>query len=171
MVLPPGDLVTGEGHIVCGHCRNCLAGRRHLCPNTQGVGVNRQGAFAEYRLHPDIERLARRSQHSARCAFLFRSVRQCRSYRAFVRSRRRRRAHHRRGPDRLHGGRRSASTPGARKVVITDINPYRLDLARKMGATLALDVRTRNAERRDEGARHERRLRRRAWRCPAIQRR
>ena len=42
----PGDLVTGEGHIVCGHCRNCLAGRRHLCPNTEGVGVNRQGAFA-----------------------------------------------------------------------------------------------------------------------------
>ena len=44
----PGDLVTGEGHITCGHCRNCLAGRRHLCPNTQGVGVNRQGAFAEF---------------------------------------------------------------------------------------------------------------------------
>ncbi len=44
----PGDLVTGEGHIVCGHCRNCLAGRRHLCPNTEGVGVNRQGAFAEF---------------------------------------------------------------------------------------------------------------------------
>ena len=43
-----GDLVTGEGHITCGHCRNCLAGRRHLCPNTQGVGVNRNGAWAEY---------------------------------------------------------------------------------------------------------------------------
>ncbi|MCD4741128.1 MAG: alcohol dehydrogenase catalytic domain-containing protein, partial [Desulfobacteraceae bacterium] len=44
----PGDLVSGEGHIVCGHCRNCLAGRRHLCKNTQGVGVNRPGAYAEY---------------------------------------------------------------------------------------------------------------------------
>lgn len=43
-----GDLVVGEGHITCGHCRNCLAGRRHLCPNTQGVGVNRAGAFAEF---------------------------------------------------------------------------------------------------------------------------
>src|SRR5512146_1694798 len=44
----PGDLVSGEGHLVCGRCRNCLAGRRHLCPNTSGVGVNRNGAFAEY---------------------------------------------------------------------------------------------------------------------------
>jgi threonine 3-dehydrogenase len=44
----PGDIVSGEGHLVCGHCRNCLAGRRHLCMNTSGVGVNRPGAFAEY---------------------------------------------------------------------------------------------------------------------------
>jgi len=44
----PGDLVSGEGHLVCGRCRNCLAGRRHLCPKTSGVGVNRNGAFAEY---------------------------------------------------------------------------------------------------------------------------
>ncbi len=44
----PGDLVSGEGHLVCGRCRNCMAGRRHLCPHTQGVGVNRPGAFAEY---------------------------------------------------------------------------------------------------------------------------
>jgi len=43
-----GDLVSGEGHLVCGRCRNCMAGRRHLCPNTKGVGVNRNGAFAEY---------------------------------------------------------------------------------------------------------------------------
>ena len=47
-----GDLVSGEGHIVCGRCRNCLAGRRHLCPNTSGVGVNRNGAFAEYLVIP-----------------------------------------------------------------------------------------------------------------------
>ena len=46
--LPAGDLVSGEGHLVCGRCRNCLAGRRHLCPDTKGVGVNRPGAFAEY---------------------------------------------------------------------------------------------------------------------------
>ena len=44
----PGEIVSGEGHVVCGHCRNCLAGRRHLCKDTQGVGVNRPGAFAEY---------------------------------------------------------------------------------------------------------------------------
>ena len=44
----PGDLVSGEGHVVCGHCRNCMSGRRHLCAHTQGVGVNRDGAFAEY---------------------------------------------------------------------------------------------------------------------------
>ena len=44
----PGDIVSGEGHLVCGRCRNCLAGRRHLCMNTSGVGVNRPGAFAEY---------------------------------------------------------------------------------------------------------------------------
>ena len=44
----PGEIVSGEGHVVCGHCRNCLAGRRHLCAHTQGVGVNRAGAFAEY---------------------------------------------------------------------------------------------------------------------------
>ena len=48
----PGDVVSGEGHIVCGHCRNCLAGRRHLCMNTSGVGVNRDGAFAEYLCMP-----------------------------------------------------------------------------------------------------------------------
>ena len=60
----PGDLVSGEGHVVCGRCRNCMAGRRHLCANTQGVGVNRPGAFAEYislpmanlwRHHPGID--------------------------------------------------------------------------------------------------------------------
>ena len=49
-----GELVSGEGHIVCGHCRNCLAGRRHLCPNTLGVGVNRTGAFAEYLSIPAV---------------------------------------------------------------------------------------------------------------------
>ena len=44
----PGDIVSGEGHVVCGHCRNCLAGRRHLCKDTEGIGVNRSGAFAEF---------------------------------------------------------------------------------------------------------------------------
>ena len=56
-----GDLVVGEGHITCGHCRNCLAGRRHLCPNTQGVGVNRPGALAEFVGDPSGQLLARRS--------------------------------------------------------------------------------------------------------------
>src|SRR5881227_23010 len=95
-----GDLVVGEGHITCGHCRNCLAGRRHLCPNTQGVGVNRPGAWAEFVAIP---------QDNSWHADL--SIPICKR-------------------------------AGARHVVITDINPYRLDLARKMGADLALDVRT-----------------------------
>ena len=98
-----GDLVVAEGHITCGHCRNCLAGRRHLCPNTQGVGVDRPGGMGGIRGDPAGELLACRPDDSAGCAFLFRSARQRRAHSALVRSRRRRRAHHRRGSDRLHG--------------------------------------------------------------------
>ena len=56
----PGDLVSGEGHVVCGRCRNCMAGRRHLCADTNGIGVNRPGAFAEFIALPDDQRLAPR---------------------------------------------------------------------------------------------------------------
>ena len=98
-----GDLVVGEGHIVCGHCRNCLAGRRHLCPNTQGVGVNRPGAWAEFVAIPQSNFWHCRSVDPARRAFVFRSPWQRRAHCAVVRSGRRRCAHHRRRTDRLHG--------------------------------------------------------------------
>src|SRR5216110_3159501 len=138
-----GELVTTEGHIVCGHCRNCLAGRRHLCPNTKGIGVNRPGGFAEYvsvpsknlwRCEPkiplDILSCSDPLGNAVHTALAFDLV----------------------GEDVLITGAGPigcmavpiAKMAGARKVVITDINPYRLDLARKMGATLAIDVRERN---------------------------
>ncbi len=135
-----GELVTTEGHIVCGHCRNCLAGRRHLCPNTKGIGVNRPGGFAEYvsvpssniwRCDPsiplDVISCSDPLGNAVHTALSFDLV----------------------GEDVLITGAGPigcmavpiAKMAGARKVVITDVNPYRLDLARKMGATLAIDVR------------------------------
>src|SRR5712672_3301641 len=101
-----GDRVSGEGHITCGHCRNCRAGRRHLCRNTVGVGVNRPGCFAEYMSLP--------------ASNVFKL------------------------PDAITDEIASILAPfvGSRHVVITDVNPYRLDLARRMGASRALDVRT-----------------------------
>ena len=103
-----GDIVSGEGHVVCGRCRNCLAGRRHLCKETNGVGVNRPGAFAEYPFAADDERLASRSGRVARRGRDLRSVRQRRAYRAVVSRARRGRADHRRGSDRHHGRGRGA---------------------------------------------------------------
>ena len=79
-----GDLVVGEGHITCGHCRNCLAGRRHLCPNTQGVGVNRPGAWAEFVAIPQDNCWHADPVDSAGCPFLFRSVRQCGAHCALI---------------------------------------------------------------------------------------
>ena len=104
-----GEIVSGEGHVVCGRCRNCLAGRRHLCKDTQGVGVNRPGAFAEYLALPMTNVWRPRSGHPARRAGDLRSVRQRRPYRPVVRRARRGRADHRRRPDRLHGRRRRAA--------------------------------------------------------------
>jgi threonine 3-dehydrogenase len=136
-----GDLVVGEGHITCGHCRNCLAGRRHLCPNTQGVGVNRPGAWAEFVAIPqdncwhadrsislDVLSCFDPLGNAVHTALSFDLV----------------------GEDVLITGAGPigcmaipvCKRAGARHVVITDVNPYRLDLARKMGADLALDVRT-----------------------------
>ena len=136
-----GDLVVGEGHITCGHCRNCLAGRRHLCPNTQGVGVNRPGAWAEFVTIPqdncwhadssiplDVLSCFDPLGNAVHTALSFDLV----------------------GEDVLITGAGPigcmaipiCKRAGSRHVVITDVNPYRLDLARKMGADLALDVRT-----------------------------
>ncbi len=99
-----GELVTTEGHIVCGHCRNCLAGRRHLCPNTNGIGVQSPGRLRGIRCRSLQEHLALRSEHPARCHFVLRPARECGPHRVVIRPRGRRRAHHRRRTDRLHGG-------------------------------------------------------------------
>src|SRR6266567_4149941 len=137
-----GDLVVGEGHITCGHCRNCLAGRRHLCPNTQGVGVNRPGAWAEFVAIPqsncwhadpsiplDVLSCFDPLGNAVHTALSFDLV----------------------GEDVLITGAGPigcmaipiCKQAGARHVVITDVNPYRLDLARKMAPNVVgVDVRT-----------------------------
>ena len=109
-----GDRVSGEGHITCGHCRNCRAGRRHLCRNTEGVGVNRPGAFAEYLVIPAFNAFKIPDNISDELASIF-------------------------DPFGIMAA-AVARHVGARHVVITDINPYRLALAKKMGATRAVDV-------------------------------
>jgi threonine 3-dehydrogenase len=134
-----GDRVSGEGHITCGYCRNCRAGRRHLCRNTIGVGVNRPGAFAEYVVIPafnafkltaaiddEIAAILDPLGNAVHTALAFDVV----------------------GEDVLITGAGPIGIMaaaivrfiGARNVVITDVNDYRLELARKMGATLALNV-------------------------------
>ncbi len=136
-----GDRVSAEGHITCGVCRNCRAGRRHLCMNTMGVGVNRSGAFAEYlsvpafnvfKLPPsisdDMAAILDPLGNATHTALSFDLV----------------------GEDVLITGAGPigvmavaiARYAGARHIVITDVNEYRLDLARKMGATRALNVTT-----------------------------
>jgi threonine 3-dehydrogenase len=139
----PGDIVSGEGHVVCGHCRNCLAGRRHLCPHTKGVGVNRPGAFAEYIALPMANLWHQRPGIDREVASIFdpfgNAVHTALSFPVL-------------GEDVLITGAGPigimavaiARHAGARFVVITDVNPYRLELARKMGATVALDVRSGN---------------------------
>ena len=135
----PGDLVDGEGHIVCGSCRNCLAGRRHLCKDTKGVGVNRQGAFAEYLCIP-----ASNAVHvdptiplDVLSCFdpLGNAVHTALKYDVI-------------GEDVLITGAGPigcmataiVKQVGARKVVVTDVNPARLALAKRMGATRVVDV-------------------------------
>jgi threonine 3-dehydrogenase len=136
-----GDIVSGEGHIVCGRCRHCLAGQRHLCPNTKGVGVNRPGAFAEYlslpatnvwKHDPDIDR-----DVAAVFDPFGNAVHTALSFPVL-------------GEDVLITGAGPIGLMavaivrrgGARFIVVTDVNPQRLELARKMGATLAIDVRS-----------------------------
>jgi threonine 3-dehydrogenase len=140
-----GELVSGEGHIVCGHCRNCLAGRRHLCTDPKCVGVDRDGAFAEYLSIPvsnmwhcdlniptDVLTCFDPFGNAVHTTLSFDLV----------------------GEDVLITGAGPigcmaiavAKRAGARYVVITDVNPERLKLAEKMGPTLTLDVRTERIE-------------------------
>src|SRR3978361_1619614 len=134
----PGQLVSGEGHVVCGRCRNCLAGRRHLCAHTSGVGVNRPGCFAEYIVLPmsnicvhwphvalDIASFFDPFGNAVHTALAFRVL----------------------GEDVLITGAGPIGLmaipvvrhAGARHIVVTDMNPFRLELARKMGATHAVN--------------------------------
>jgi threonine 3-dehydrogenase len=143
--LAIGDRVSGEGHITCGYCRNCRAGRRHLCRNTVGVGVNRPGCFAEYMALPaanvfklpavitdEIASILDPLGNATHTALSFNLV----------------------GEDVLITGAGPigimavaiARFVGSRHVVISDVNPYRLALARRMGATRALDVRTQSLD-------------------------
>jgi len=134
-----GELVSGEGHIVCGHCRNCLAGRRHLCPNTLGVGVNRPGAFAEYLSIPatNAYKVDRSISEEMISTFdpLGNAVHTALSWDLIA-------------EDILITGAGPigcmaasiAKFAGARHVVVTDVNPYRLQLAAKMGATRVVNV-------------------------------
>jgi threonine 3-dehydrogenase len=136
----PGDIVSGEGHVVCGRCRNCFAGRRHLCAHTQGVGVNRPGAFAEYIALPMTNIWRHHEGVDLEVAAIFdpfgNAVHTALSFPVL-------------GEDVLITGAGPigimaaavARHAGARYVVITDVNPARLELARKMGVTLAVDVR------------------------------
>src|SRR5438874_8452720 len=137
----PGDVVSGEGHVVCGRCRNCLAGRRHLCAHTKGIGVNRPGAFAEYIALPMTNVWHHEPGIDRDVAAIFdpfgNAVHTALSFPVL-------------GEDVLITGAGPigamaaavARHAGARHVVITDVNPYRLELAKKMGVTLALDVRS-----------------------------
>ncbi|HEX5787720.1 MAG TPA: L-threonine 3-dehydrogenase [Woeseiaceae bacterium] len=137
--LAPGDRVSAEGHITCGVCRNCRAGRRHLCINTVGVGVNRPGAFAEYVAVPafNVFKLpeAISDEMAAILDPLGNATHTALSFDLV-------------GEDVLITGAGPigimavaiARFAGARHVVITDINDYRLALARRMGATVALNV-------------------------------
>ena len=134
-----GERVSGEGHVVCGHCRNCLAGRRHLCANTQGIGININGAYAEYLALPaanvwrcdpsipsDIFSCFDPLGNAAHTALSFDVL----------------------GEDVLITGAGPIGMmaaaivrhAGARHVVVTDVNPYRLDLAKTLGATCIVNV-------------------------------
>ena len=137
----PGDIVSGEGHLVCGRCRNCMAGRRHLCARTSGLGVDRQGCFADYVALPmtnvwrhaegidlDVAAIFDPFGNAVHTALQFDVL----------------------GEDVVITGAGPiglmaaavARHAGARHIVVTDVNPHRLELAARMGATRAVDVRT-----------------------------
>ena len=158
----PGDLVSGEGHVVCGRCRHCLAGRRHLCAHTIGLGVGRDGAFAEYVVLPGDQRLAPLAGHRPGGRRDLRPVRQRGPHRARLPDPRRGRARRRRRPDRADGhGRR----PPRRRPPHRRQRAQRRSVASspiRMGATIAVDPRERALADLFERARHGRGLRRRA---------
>lgn len=135
----PGEIVSGEGHVVCGRCRNCLAGRRHLCAHTSGIGVNRPGAFAEYLTLPMTNVWHHRPGIDLDIASIFdpfgNAVHTALSFDLLGEDVLVTGA----GPIGLMGA-AVARHAGARYVVITDVNEYRLDLARKMGVDVALNV-------------------------------
>jgi threonine 3-dehydrogenase len=135
-----GEIVSGEGHVVCGHCRNCFAGRRHLCKDTKGIGVNRPGAFAEFLALPmtnvwvhdssiprDVQSIFDPFGNAVHTALQFDLL----------------------GEDVLITGAgpigimatKIVRHAGARHIVVSDVNPYRLELAKKMGATLVVNAR------------------------------
>jgi threonine 3-dehydrogenase len=134
----PGEIVSGEGHVTCGRCRNCLAGRRHLCAHTMGVGVNRPGAFAEYIVLPMTNIWRHSSRVDLEIAAIFdpfgNAVHTALSFPVL-------------GEDVLITGAGPIGMmaaavvrhAGARHVVITDVNPTRLKLAKTMGVTLAIN--------------------------------
>lgn len=136
-----GEIVSGEGHVVCGRCRNCLAGRRHLCADTKGIGVNRPGAFAEYLALPMTNVWPHDASIDRDVASVFdpfgNAVHTALSFPVL-------------GEDVLITGAGPIGCmaaavvkhAGARYVVVTDVNPWRLELAKKMGATRVVDVRT-----------------------------
>lgn len=135
----PGDIVSGEGHVVCGRCRNCLAGRRHLCAHTAGIGVNRPGAFAEYIVLPMTNVWQHHHDVDHDIAAIFdpfgNAVHTALSFPLL-------------GEDVLITGAGPigcmataiAQYAGARFVVVTDVNQWRLDLAKRMGATRVVNV-------------------------------
>jgi threonine 3-dehydrogenase len=135
-----GELVSGEGHVTCGRCRNCLAGRRHLCAHTKGVGVNRPGCFAEYIVLPMSNIWKHNPKIDPEIAAIFdpfgNAVHTALSFPVL-------------GEDVLITGAGPIGLmaapvvrhAGARHVVISDLNPYRLKLAEKMGVTMAVDPR------------------------------
>jgi len=137
--LKIGQRVSGEGHLVCGHCRNCRAGKRHLCPNTVGIGYHKAGSFAEYFVLPASNVFPIPDDISDDLAAIFdpfgNAVHTALSFDLT-------------GEDVLITGAGPIGIMavaicrhvGARHVVITDINPYRLDLAKKLGATRAVNV-------------------------------
>jgi threonine 3-dehydrogenase len=134
----PGDIVSGEGHVVCGRCRNCLAGRRHLCAQTKGVGINRAGCFAELISLPMTNIWRHDPKINQEVAAIFdpfgNAVHTALSFPVL-------------GEDVLITGAGPIGVmaipvvrhAGARHVVVTDMNPFRLELARTMGATLAVN--------------------------------
>lgn len=134
-----GDRVSGEGHITCGHCRNCRAGRRHLCRNTQGVGVNRSGAFAEYLVIPAFNAFKLPDDVTDDMAAIFdpfgNAVHTALSFNMVAEDVLITGA----GPIGIMAA-SVAKHVGARNIVITDVNDYRLDLAEKMGATRIVNV-------------------------------